>query len=439
MIRAYRIAIWIAAIPLLLPLTACRQPSSPRRIYGAVVAQPTALSLLQVYSVRAYGAKGDGVTDDSAAIQATINAAITAGGGCVYIPAGTYLCNSGLTIGGSGPFQSNAYNVHIRGAGIGVSVLKMANASGNGLTISCYYGGIYDLTIGPAVTRSANQYEVNFPWVSQFFVERVQVAPQGSGKCWGAFSFTAPNIDPPASAIFMDKVVVPDAMRFLYIQNLNDLFVTNTIAASATANGTAVPFIECAEWFQAITMATCDFICLNGAVTCVMDFNGATAASGFSKFTGVYFDSAPLGVQVRGSTAQLDFIGCWWGNRPGDAMDVLAGNNVRVIGGEAYTIGARGFYFAAGSGHLLQGVSIVAAGLVTPSPAIEIGGSVTGCRVVGCNAASSDPNFSGNITTGLLIDAGATYVIVDDNDFSQCAASITNNATGSTVKIGTNL
>jgi len=40
----------------------------------------------QVFNVRAYGAKGDGATDDSAAFQAAINAAIAVQGGTVFIP-----------------------------------------------------------------------------------------------------------------------------------------------------------------------------------------------------------------------------------------------------------------------------------------------------------------------------------------------------------------
>lgn len=47
-------------------------------------------------NVRDYGAKGDGITDDSTAIQAAITAA--GAGGHVRLPAGRYLCNSGLTL-----------------------------------------------------------------------------------------------------------------------------------------------------------------------------------------------------------------------------------------------------------------------------------------------------------------------------------------------------
>lgn len=46
------------------------------------------------YNVRDYGAKGDGKHIDSPAINAAIEAASTAGGGTVYLPAGTYLSYS---------------------------------------------------------------------------------------------------------------------------------------------------------------------------------------------------------------------------------------------------------------------------------------------------------------------------------------------------------
>ena len=43
------------------------------------------------FDVRAYGAKGDGTTDDRAAIMAALKAAAAAGGGVVYFPPGTYV------------------------------------------------------------------------------------------------------------------------------------------------------------------------------------------------------------------------------------------------------------------------------------------------------------------------------------------------------------
>jgi hypothetical protein len=66
-----------------------------------------------------YSAAGDGVTDDSTAIQNAINAAQAAGGGPVYFPPGTYKCNS-LTVTGN--------NVRLVGAGASSSVLLKSGA-----------------------------------------------------------------------------------------------------------------------------------------------------------------------------------------------------------------------------------------------------------------------------------------------------------------------
>ncbi len=75
----------------------------------------------QAFNAKAYGAKGDGSTDDTTAIQSAIAAASAASGGIVYLPQGTYLLSSPLTI------TSN--NVSLIGAGIGATVLKAKSGS----------------------------------------------------------------------------------------------------------------------------------------------------------------------------------------------------------------------------------------------------------------------------------------------------------------------
>lgn len=48
----------------------------------------------RVYDVRDFGATGDGVTKDTVAVQAAIDAASKAGGGEVLVPAGRYICGT---------------------------------------------------------------------------------------------------------------------------------------------------------------------------------------------------------------------------------------------------------------------------------------------------------------------------------------------------------
>jgi len=64
--------------------------------------------LRESVSVKDFGAVGDGVTDDTAKIQAAVDAVSAAGGGTLLILAGTYLVSSSINVGS---------NIHIRGRG----------------------------------------------------------------------------------------------------------------------------------------------------------------------------------------------------------------------------------------------------------------------------------------------------------------------------------
>ncbi|MBQ9415224.1 MAG: hypothetical protein IJU20_00060 [Clostridia bacterium] len=56
--------------------------------------------LVSLCDVRYYGAKGDGVTDDSSAFQTALNYASDKGGGVVYVPVGTYRLEKPLNVPG---------------------------------------------------------------------------------------------------------------------------------------------------------------------------------------------------------------------------------------------------------------------------------------------------------------------------------------------------
>jgi hypothetical protein len=102
-------------------------------------------------NVKAYGATGNGSTDDTAAVQAALNAIPQAVGGTVYFPVGRYRINGALTCAKHG--------VALRGAGgfsyngQFASVLDFRGASGVGL----------DLNIGSGVGHAGPVVEyLNF-------------------------------------------------------------------------------------------------------------------------------------------------------------------------------------------------------------------------------------------------------------------------------------
>ena len=81
---------------------------------------------LGVFNVKDYGAVGDGVTDDSAAIQAAIDAA-EVDGGSVYFPAGDYNVTATLTLQADG--------VRLVGAGSQATTLHWAGGASKMLTL----------------------------------------------------------------------------------------------------------------------------------------------------------------------------------------------------------------------------------------------------------------------------------------------------------------
>ena len=95
------------------------------------LAAKAVMNLDHVFDVRDYGAIGDGVTDDTTAVQAAITAAAV-NGGIVFFPTGTYLIDDELEVAG---------NVGLKGTGRENTILDFSAATGafaNGCCIKAW-------------------------------------------------------------------------------------------------------------------------------------------------------------------------------------------------------------------------------------------------------------------------------------------------------------
>jgi hypothetical protein len=142
--------------------------NAPVTVTSTTTARPLAARFSDVVNVKDFGAVGDGLADDTAAIQAAINAAQDLvqgrfrGGAVVFIPAGTYLITSTLNISegdtsgiAGGINGTGRNNVELAGSGFSSTVLRTPMNSafdvisfGSGISRDFYGAGVRDLTIG---------------------------------------------------------------------------------------------------------------------------------------------------------------------------------------------------------------------------------------------------------------------------------------------------
>lgn len=115
-----------------------------------------------VFNVKdaAYGAKGDGITDDTTAIQNTMNAAMAVGG-TVYLPAGTYVTSSRLSITGSCRILGAGSALNDQSGGVQATIITSAGGSG-GTNAVFWFGHTASAVSGVDIGSLAIDYTGSF-------------------------------------------------------------------------------------------------------------------------------------------------------------------------------------------------------------------------------------------------------------------------------------
>ena len=136
-----------------------------------------------------YNATGDGVTDDTAAIQAAIDAAET-GGGVVYFPAGTYLLGAPLTVADDATLSGVPH----------LSILMVRDADEAAIDVSSVAANTRRVTIKGISFRSDSTGGYGIKGPSAYYLSWWRLSECGFGKEL-AYGVYAPAM---ASAVFRD-------------------------------------------------------------------------------------------------------------------------------------------------------------------------------------------------------------------------------------------
>jgi hypothetical protein len=139
------------------------------------VATTVQTKLRESVSVLDFGAVGDGVANDTTAIQNAITAAQTSGSG-VFLPAGNYFCGStGLTISAS---------IHLFGEN-GANIFFAAGFSGTGLTVNAAYVKLSNFVMSAPYSASIPTAIAIDVLQAHIVMFGVRVEPLGSGTYHG--------------------------------------------------------------------------------------------------------------------------------------------------------------------------------------------------------------------------------------------------------------
>jgi Pectate lyase superfamily protein len=156
------------------------------------------------WNVKSFGAKGDGVTDDTAALRAAVNAIQGTIGGTVFFPPGTYIINNFLA-------PNNTVPVWYRGSGVDITILKASISGTNCVLQAAATGGVIDLTVdgGGVAQNGLTVITSGGVVISEFWLARVKCQDTATGVAgWVLVVWDQQETGYNVKNLFMDDVIV---------------------------------------------------------------------------------------------------------------------------------------------------------------------------------------------------------------------------------------
>jgi len=387
-----------------------------------------------VYNVRSppYGALGNAINDDTAEIQAAIDAAEVTGG-VVYLPRGQYKISAALNVDASASSQAS---VRIVGDGQDATMLLLASSTADGIvfgsaTAYATCGGVEHLSFYSTVTRTAGSAIV-VDGCSQGRITDLTI--QTSGGHGLEFGRTSSRL---AVIWMVSDVTIGLAGAFDGIRLLsgNDRYFTNVFIAGNQTTGSRAIYVKNSggDWFNNIEAVLADVGVLvapgTGDQVSWPTFYNILADT--NKTVGFKFDPSGTGV-IRGVTC----VACWASS---NGAASTSGRGFLLNGGLEYLFsspravnnGGHGLEIGAVngvsiSGGFFSGNSLGSSGTLS---GISLGATSSHVRITGTRSGQT-ASLSNSQKYGIDITAGADNYQVVGNDLTSNLTGGLNNAPG---------
>ena len=346
--------------------------------------------LQESVSVLDFGAKGDGTTDDTTAIQAALSS-----GNNIYFPQGTYVISSALI-----PVS----NQTISGAGMNSTFIKQTNAAENGFSLDT----LFWVTIqNMAVTCSASSPTNNgiyYTFGQNHVINSVIVTYFRDG-----FRFTSANtisitngfsLNNTQNGFRLDSAGAPHSTLGINLLNCNSYYNQNGIFVTGLSTGCTFDNINLGQntqygiaFYPDATGNPSDFFCTK----VISDSNGGG------------------GFLISALVNQCYFNNCWSSNIGTGYNFYSAGTVIQIVGGFFFNCNGHGIYIH-GDYNSVTGANIWNAGIDSANTYDSIYVDSNSVSITGCTMLSTNSGPTNKTRYAVNLASGATNAVVNGNN-----------------------
>ena len=386
-----------------------------------------------IVSVLQFGAVGDGVTDDTAAVQA----AVSSGAKAIYFPKGKYLCTSKITYtfspSASGPSdnKNSIDTIKIFGDGRNNTIFHFPSTDGFEFNASSFQHTVdlegFSVTTGRTDGGFGIHLRNTFAFFGSFTAQHIirSVSIRG-GDGYGVVNYWTCGIKVyNMTAVSFDDVELygpllgSTAATYgvgVFIESTRDPGIGH---CSEPGAGTSYNFVNCNIVFQGqgiVLGNLCQALKVGTGVAILNGYNGIVVPAGLEEVRQICVTGAEISVNgtaiiVRTGTPAIEVTGSY--------IAVATGKNGIQLETDTGAPNGGGSVISGNTFNALSG---------TPGDGVYIATSFNPITVIG--------NTFNGLAAGIELTSNAQQVKIQGNKYNNCANTIINSSTSATNEIG---